>query len=48
MLLVAAMLSMEGDRIMGSKHTYALMSRTCESFYLARQKESKAVDELRC
>lgn len=48
MFLVAAMLPMVRDRVMDSKHTYALISRTCDYFYLARREDSKAVDELRC
>ena len=48
MFFVAAMLPRVGDRVMESKHTYALISRTCECLYLGRREESKAVDELRC
>lgn len=37
MLLVAAMLPMVRDKIMDSKHTYALISRTCESVYQGKK-----------
>lgn len=48
MLLVAAILPLVGDKVMDTKYTYALISRTCEYFSLGKREESKAVDELRC